>query len=182
MKVSLLRGIYVHALMVLCRALIRPTLPLLLCVGAAKVLHAATLVQEFYLPMPEQQIYQANSAIIAGTGSTINSTFSVMVTGTGTVIYYDQWEDGYETLLAAPAQASTLVWGDGNNANGVTPGFTNDPVGLPAGTVITLTNAVTLPRNPSTLLWDARDHIAATKALVISRAGWPVTPGPVFAG
>src|SRR6185369_1301527 len=93
-----------------------------------------------------------------------------------------QWEDGYETDLASPAQSSTKVWGDGNNANGIPPGFANDPLGLPSGTIIALTNNVTLPRNPSTLLWDARDRVASTKALVISRAAWPVNPGPVFAG
>ena len=142
----------------------------------------AVLVQDFYLPMPEQQIYQANSAIVRGTGSTISSTFSIVVTGNGTVIYYDQWEDGYETDLNNPAQSTTRIWGDGNDAHGIPPGFAHNPVGLPAGTVITLTNNVTLPRNPSTILWDARDHVAATKALVISRAAWPVNPGPVFAG
>jgi uncharacterized repeat protein (TIGR01451 family) len=153
---------------------------LLMC--CAPLAHAVVLVQDFYLPMPEQQIYQANSAIVGGTGSTYNSTFSIVVTANGTVVYYDQWEDSYETDLANPLQSSTKVWGDGNNANGIPPGFINDPLGLPSGTIITLTNNVTLPRNPSTLLWDARDRVAATKALVISRAAWPVNPGPVFAG
>ena len=149
---------------------------------AATVAGASTLVQEFYLPMPEAQIYQANSAIIGGTSSTNFSTFSIVVSGSGTVIYYDQWEDGYEVNLSSPTQPTTQIWGDGNNANGIAPGFVNDPAGLAAGTVITLTNKVPLPRNPSTILWDGRDRIAATKALVISRAAWPVNPGPVFAG
>src|SRR3954468_483684 len=80
---------------------------------------AGNLVQEFYLPMPEQQIYQANSAIISGTSSTIFSTFSIVVTGNGTVIYYDQWEDGYEADLSNPAQPTTQIWGDGNDAHGI---------------------------------------------------------------
>ena len=138
------------------------------------------MVQEFYLPMPEQQINTANNAIISGTSSSILSTFSIVVTASGTVIYYDQWEDGYETDLSNPTQSSTQIWGDGNTNNGVAPGYPNDI--LPAGAVITLTNTVTQPRNPSQFLWDARDRIAASKALVISRAGWPITPGPVFAG
>ncbi|MEI7533318.1 MAG: SdrD B-like domain-containing protein, partial [Verrucomicrobiae bacterium] len=141
---------------------------------------AVNLVQEFYLPMPEAQINQANNAIIAGTSSTINSIFSIVVTGTGTVIYYDQWEDGYEVNLASPTQSTTQIWGDGNTNNGVAPGYPTDI--LPVGGVITLTNAVPQPRNPSVILWDARDRVAANKALVISRAAWPVTPGPVFGG
>jgi uncharacterized repeat protein (TIGR01451 family) len=144
--------------------------------------NAGTLVQEFYLPMPEAQIYQANNSIISGTGSTIASTFSIIVTGNGTVIYYDQWEDGYEIDLGNPTQPTTQIWGDGNDAHGIPPGFAHNPLGLPAGTVITLTNNVPLPRNPSSILWDARDRIAANKAIIISRAGWPSTTGPVFAG
>jgi len=143
---------------------------------------AAVLVHEFYLPMPEAQIRQAYGLIETNLSNTLDSAFSVVVTGGGTVIYYDQWEDGYETDLAHPAQSTTQVWGDGNNANGIAPGFTNDPAGLPAGTVLTLRNLVPLPRNPSTLLFDARDHIAATKALVVSRFAWPTNPGPVMAG
>src|SRR5262249_5564151 len=116
-----------------------------------------------------------------GVSNTLDSTFSVVATGAGTVIYYDQWEDGYETDLAHPVQASTKIWGDGNNANGIAPGFTNDPVGLPAGTVLTLRNLIPLPRNPSNLLYDGRDGIAATKALVVARMSWPVSPGSVLA-
>ena len=143
---------------------------------------AANLVQEFYLPLPEQQLYTTLNTIQAGVSTAQSSIYSIIVTGDGTVIYYDQWEDGYEINLGTPSQATTQIWGDGNNANGICPGFTNDPVGLPAGTVITLTNTVALPRNPSTILYDARDRVAATKALVVTHAGWPVTPGPVFGG
>ena len=162
----------------------------LTCLSLAVVSYLATggtaravnLVQEFYLPMPEAQISQANNAIISGSAGAINSTFSIIVTGSGTVIYYDQWEDGYETDLSNPTQASTQIWGDGNDAHGIPPGFAHNPLGLPAGTVITLTNSVSLPRNPSSFLFDGRDRIAATKAVVVTRAGWPTSIGPVFAG
>ncbi|HWF19313.1 MAG TPA: hypothetical protein VG754_08595, partial [Verrucomicrobiae bacterium] len=157
-------------------------LAVIFCMASIFGARANNLVQEFYLPMPEAQIAQANNSIISGTGSTISSTFSIIVTGSGTVIYYDQWEDGYETDLANPTQSTTQIWGDGNDAHGIPPGFAHNPLGLPAGTVITLTNNVTQPRNPSQILWDARDRIGANKALIISRAGWPAQTGPVFAG
>ncbi len=143
---------------------------------------ANNLVHDFYLPMPEAQIYKANSTIISGTSSNIYSIFSIFVTSPGTRIYYDQWEDGYETALEQPAQLTTQVWGDGNDANGVPPGFVHDPVGLAANTVITLTNNVPYPRVPGNILWDAADHVAGTMPLMISRAAWPTTTGPVFAG
>jgi hypothetical protein len=61
-------------------------------------------------------------------------------------------------------------------------GFINDPAGLPSGTVISLRNLVPLPRNPSNLLFDGRDRMVATKALVVSRTAWPTVPGSVLAG
>src|SRR5262249_6296527 len=93
-----------------------------------------------------------------------------------------QWEDGYEVDLSHPVQSTTQVWGDGNNANGIPPGFTNDPVGLVSGTVLTLRNLVPLPRDPAAILFDGRDHLGATKALVVSHAAWATSPGTVLAG
>jgi uncharacterized repeat protein (TIGR01451 family) len=147
------------------------------------VAHGVTLVQEFYLPLPEPQLRQALTVVETGTiSTTIESIFSVVVTGNGTVVHYDQWEDGYETDLANPTHASTRIWGDGNNVNGIAPGFVDDPIGLPAGAVLTLRNPVPLPRDPAVLLYDGRDRLAANKALVVSRTGWPTSPGPVYAG
>ncbi len=157
-----------------------PVALIALLIGRA--LYADNLVQDFYIPMPEAQIYQANSAIISGTDSNMLTTISIMVTTPGTRIYYDQWEDGYEVSLANPSQSTTRIWGDGNDANGIPPGFTHDPAVIPVGTVITLTNSVSYPRNPASILWDGGDHIAATAPLMVTRAAWPVKTGPVFAG
>ena len=44
---------------------------------------AANLVQDFYLPMPEADIYTANKAIVPSVGATNFSTFSIVVTGDG---------------------------------------------------------------------------------------------------
>jgi len=68
------------------------------CLAAGPLARAVNLVQDFYVPLPEAQIYQADNAIVSGTSSSIFSTISIVVTGDGTVIYYDQWEDGYETV------------------------------------------------------------------------------------
>src|SRR5438105_2344165 len=72
----------------------------------APLAKSATLVQEFYLPMPEAQVYQAESTIQSGISTTQNSIYSIVVTGNGTQIYYDQWEDGYEVNLNSPTQAT----------------------------------------------------------------------------
>src|SRR5436305_562938 len=83
-----------------------------LCFGGTLTARAVGVVQEFYLPMPEQQIYTALSTIVPGTGTTQNSTYSIVVSGDGTVVVYDQWEDGYEIDINNPTQASTKIWGD----------------------------------------------------------------------
>lgn len=139
--------------------------------GGAGSYAAEMVVQEIYLPMPEAQIYAAFDKQVAYDPTDVNmmSIFSIVVTTPGTVIVYDQWEDGYEANINAPTDGSTQVWGDGNNANGICPGFVSDPSGLPAGTVITLQNEVPAPIRGSTILYDAGDRVGATRAITITR-------------
>ena len=146
---------------------------------------AANIIHEFYVPLPEAQVKTALTAIepAAGiVGNTLDSVISIVVTGSGTVVHYDQWEDGYEVDLNNPSQSTTKIWGDGNDANGIPPGYTHDPASFTPGSVIVLRNLVALPRNPATLLYDGRDRFGGTKALVVSRASWATTPGTVLAG
>jgi len=143
---------------------------------------AATIVHDFYLPLPETQIRNTMTKLqTTGIGTSMFSAFSVVITAPGTILYYDQWEDGYEVNLQAPVQSTTQIWGDGNDANGIPPGYVHDPTNFTAGTVLTLTNNLTIPRNPSTILFDGGDRLAATKAIVVSRASWANPPGTVLA-
>ena len=154
-----------------------------LAILSGQAIHAAEVVQEFFVPLPEAQVYQANNTIVAGTGSAISSTISIHIVSDGTVIYYDQWEDGYEAALATPAQPTTLIWGDGNDAHGIPPGMAHNPLGLQAGTIINLTNVVaTQPRDPTRSFYDGRDRMGATRLIVLTRAHWPSTTGTVIAG
>lgn len=143
---------------------------------------ALLMVHDFYLPMPESQVRTTLLSLETGVGTTIETVFSVVLTGSGTVIHYDQWEDGYETDINNPVQVTTKIWGDGNNANGIPPGYTNDPSSFAAGSVLALRNLVPLPRNPASILFDGRDRMAASKAIVVSRTAWATTPGTVLAG
>ena len=149
---------------------------------AAVPAQAVFMVHDFYLPMPEAQIRTSLVALQPATGTTMDSVFSIVATGNGTIIHYDHWEDGYEIDINNPVQGTTQIWGDGNNANGKPPNYANDPAGLSAGAVISLRNLVTLPRNAATVLYDARDRVTASKAIVVSRAAWATNPGSVLAG
>jgi hypothetical protein len=76
--------------------------------GSVPSVRAVNLVQEFYLPMPEWQVLQGMETVTpAITDTNFAMTTSILTTGSGTVIYYDQWEDGYETNLANPTQPTT---------------------------------------------------------------------------
>ena len=143
--------------------------------------HAQSIVQEYYVPMPEAQIRASFLTLAPATGATMDSVISIVVAVAGTRVVYDHWEDGYEIDLNNPVQASTKIWGDGNDANGIPPGFVHDPVSFTYGTVLALRNLVPLPRNAATILYDGRDRVGATRGIVMSRSAWATSPGPVLA-
>jgi hypothetical protein len=133
-------------------------LPLLLAalwiLGGAGAGGAANLppVQTFFIPLPEQQTRTSLASIDSRnrTGTVIDSVISIVATGDGTVIYFDQWEDGYELDIANPSQATTQIWGDGNSSNGDAssasicgPACAGDIIN--GGDVIALRNDVNLP-------------------------------------
>lgn len=84
-------------------------------------------LQEYYVLGYEEHIYRM---YVAAGGITANdpdqrymaSIVDVTVTADGQIVYYDHWEDGYETDILVPQQTGfvtgTLVMGDGNPANG----------------------------------------------------------------
>ena len=135
-------------------------------------------IQFFYLPMPESDARTAFRAIVApatSVSTTIESLTTISVTETGTTIWYDHWEDGYEALLGNPQQSTTQIWGDGKNSNGIAPGFANDPAGIPAGTVLSLRNTVQTPRDliGQPILFDSPDRFGSDRTISVSRAQFP---------
>ncbi len=147
-------------------------------------------MQTYYLSMPEANVRTAFLAIDTGNGdigNTMVSITSIATTVNGTIIYYDQWEDGYEALNTTPAQASTLVFGDGNTANGnactyAQPASLCAGDALTSGAVIVLRNSV--PSNPrgTATYFDARDKLATTQVVAVTRAMWDSDTGTVLAG
>ena len=140
------------------------------------------VAQTFFVPFPETDFQNSLKAIdTVGTavGNSLKTVISIVVPTAGTVIVYDHWEDGYEADQTNPTQTSTQIWGDGDPSNGSAPGYPSDI--LPAGAVITLNNNIAMPRAATTLAYDGRDRIGATKAIAVTRAGWAITPGTVLA-
>lgn len=152
---------------------------LLFC-GMVGLSPALPIVQTYFVPLPDTDLQTSWQAIGTGAtiGSTIKSEISIAIPNAGTVIYYDQWEDGYDANPAAPTGTTTQIWGDGDPSNGTAPGYPDDII--PAGGVIVLNNTVTLPRDSSTLFYDGRDRISTTNTIAVARVGWPISPGPVI--
>ncbi|MBN8456578.1 MAG: carboxypeptidase regulatory-like domain-containing protein, partial [Verrucomicrobia bacterium] len=135
--------------------------------------------QVFYVPFPEDN----QLAGFSGINSAAVDPLAVFVTFSsatdGTVIYYDHWEDGYERDITNPTQATTLVFGDGNVANGYPPGNPSDMI--PAGTVFSLRNYVT-STNLTALDYDSRDKVASYKPISLTKTTFPASTNTLLAG
>ncbi|KAB2845907.1 MAG: hypothetical protein F9K45_02990, partial [Melioribacteraceae bacterium] len=146
-------------------------------------------VQFFYVPLPEDQILQAlQTTNTNGSASTnpVQTYISIAAIADNTVIYYDQWENGFEPDIANPMNlysggnpGGTQIWGDGNSANGAPPGIPSDIIN--SGTVIILNNPVTTTSRQSVIDFDVSDKIAATKTISVARSGWTTGPNTLLA-
>ncbi len=148
-------------------------------------------VQVYYVPIPEDEAFTALAAIypsnavcgFSGIGEVsepIITYNSISVPAAGTIIYYDQWEDGFEIDISHPTQATTQIWGDGNTANGAPPGIPSDL--LAANTVIVLRSNVFLGNRQSVIDFDGGDRIAASRTIAFTRALWATGTGTLQAG
>jgi hypothetical protein len=139
------------------------------------------IAQTTFVPMSEADIQTSLKSISTAVTGNIKTTISIASTSNGTVVVYDQWEDGYEIDIKNPIQASTIIWGDGIVSPNETylTGLTGDQFN--SGKSIILTNDVN-PALPLTMDFDGRDKIGSTKAIAVSRTGYSITPGSVLAG
>ena len=166
---------------------------LLAAVAGSGVAAAAnpTPVQLFYVPFPEDQLLQGLQAIeLGGSGvaptNPVTTLFSIAAVADGTIVYYDQWENGYDSDISNPTNlysggnpGGTQIWGDGDPANGAPPGIPGDAID--AGTVIVLSNPIDTA-NLLAIDFDGRDKIAATKAVAITRTGFASGSNTLLAG
>ena len=149
-------------------------------------------VQTFYVPLPENQIFNALTSIFPGNSvcgyssstpnvqNPINTYVSIATIGDGTVIYYDHWEDGFEADISNPTQTTTEIWGDNNGSNGLPPGFSDDTIN--AGDVIVLDNQVDTNTLQSVIDFDGGDKFAASKTIAVTRAAWATGSSTLLAG
>ncbi len=136
-----------------------------------------------YVPMPADDLVAAFDAVNPAAGDTLDVTVGITSAAAGAVLVYDHWEDGFEPDLTNPAQSSTLVWGDGDGANGDAAAVCSTCAGdlVPQGAVFVMRNDVATPRNPTTVLFDGRDKVASTRGFALTAAAWTTNLGSVLA-
>ena len=90
-------------------------------------------VQLFYVPFPEDQLLRgcrrSRLAVRHRPTNPVQTYISIAAVANSTIIYYDQWENGYDADIANPLNiysagnpGGTQIWGDGNTANGARSG------------------------------------------------------------
>ena len=135
--------------------------------------------QIYFLSLPADDTLDVLEAVYSGAASPVTSYTSIAVGVDGTMIYYDQWENGYVVDIANPTPAETYsggnpggvqIWGDGILTNGVAPGYADDL--LDAGEVIVLNSVVPLPRNTSDIRFDGGDRFGSTRSVAVVRSSW----------
>jgi uncharacterized repeat protein (TIGR01451 family) len=138
------------------------------------------LLQTYFVPVPEQQVNYIFNDLENNVSDDIISIISMTMSRDGTLIYYDQWENGYDSNITNPTNiysignpGGTQIWGDGIDENGAAPGITGDI--FKAGDIVVLRNVV--PTNPrgTQIYFDGGDKIGATTAIAVTRGYWPQT-------
>jgi hypothetical protein len=152
-------------------------------------------VQTFYVTLPEADALTVLSGINAAAVSPVTTYFSVAIGVGGTRVYYDQWENGYDSDIANPTNVysagnpgGTQIWGnslaaDGcaPNKNGVAVTCTDGNDTFSAGDVIIPSSSIPIPRVSSNIFFDARDKVGASSSIAMARASWAAGSGTLNA-
>jgi len=152
-------------------------------------------VQIYYVTLPEADALTVLSAINAAAVTPVTTYFSIAIGVSGTYIYYDQWENGYDSDIANPDNlysssnpGGTQIWGNGKAADGCAPNKNGVPITCTdgndvfvAGDVILPSNSIPIPRNSSVILFGARDKVGATSSIAMARATWAAGSGTLNA-
>uniref|UniRef100_A0A7S3L0K5 Uncharacterized protein n=1 Tax=Amphora coffeiformis TaxID=265554 RepID=A0A7S3L0K5_9STRA len=102
--------------------------------------------QTFFIPINEDMVLKSTFDLInVESEGPVQSYTSIAVGVTGTVIWFDHHEDGYESKPTEDG-ANIEVWGDNDPSNGMAPGYTTDYFN--AGDVIVLQSDTALEQLP----------------------------------
>ena len=139
-------------------------------------------VQFFYVPFPEDQLLTClHGGRTRGPSNApaepITSYITITAVADDTIIYYDQWENGYDIDIAntldiysatQPGRHADL--GRRQRGQRRSSGVPTDIIN--AGTVIDLHNDVATTTRQAVIDFDGGDKVAATKTIAMTRTSW----------
>jgi uncharacterized repeat protein (TIGR01451 family) len=151
-------------------------------------------VQIFYVTLPESDALTVLNTVNNDAATPVYTYFSIAIGVSGTYVYYDQWENGYDSDIANPTNlyssgnlGGTQIWGNSLAADGCPPNksgvaltCTNANDVLNAGDVIIPYNSIPVPRGAS-ILFDAKDKVGASASIAMARATWATGSGTLNA-
>ncbi|MQM32394.1 MAG: hypothetical protein CRU78_18655, partial [Candidatus Accumulibacter phosphatis] len=150
------------------------------------------VVQTFYVPETESELLLALQTIAGTTTPTspVTNYISIAAVASGTIIYYDQGENGYVADISNPTPSEIYnattnpggvqIWGNNDPSDGMAPGSVSDVI--TAGQVIVLQSSVPVPTPPGDFSFGGGDKIGATKTIAVTRTGWSTGPNTLLAG
>ena len=115
--------------------------------------------ETYFIPLDEDDLLDTFLAVVSSPAvqGGIRTTITISVAHDDTIIYYDHWEDGYDTGPCTNPFGTTQTWGDGDPSNGIPPGASTTDI-LKAGTVIVLESLIDIPKDPSRIQFDGKDQ------------------------
>lgn len=156
----------------------------LVLVPASPAVAGPPPVMRGYVPMAADHMQRAMESVNSAAGPTLDFTVGLTNAASGSVMYYDHWEDGYEADIANPVQATTLQFGDGDTGNGDASLYCTACAGdlLPQGGALVMRNDVATPRDSGVVLFDGGDKVASTRGFAITAGGFTTDLGSLLAG
>jgi hypothetical protein len=141
-------------------------------------------VMRGYVPLPTNDFQGYLESVNSAADTTISFTVGITNAAAGATIYYDHHEDGFEADIANPSQATTLVLGDGNAANGNAGTYCTACAGdlLPQGAPLIMRSSIPTPRNPANRFFDGGDKVASTRGITITAGGFSMPLNSVLSG
>ncbi len=173
------------------------TLAMVLLFSAVALAQNAAAVQIYYIPVPEDKALESLRAASTEATPPMLTYVSVAIGTTGTLVYYDQWENGYDSDIANPANlysagnlGGTQIWGNGVAADGCAPNkdgktpltCTNANDTFASGNVVVLSSTIDPTTLQSVIDFDGGDKIGATQQVAVSRVFWATQPRTLLAG
>ena len=143
---------------------------------------SGSVVQQHFVPLRERDVYDSLRAINSSVGTMIWSIVSITATTDGTTVYYDHWEDGYDSVTTTPGSTSRTITLNAGQSYIFRNLVDLSKVGVLGNYDLNGNGNTTDSGETNTYYADGRDLVSSTAPVSVVRAAWAANPGSVLAG